>query len=65
MKAGRIILLILGCLMVVMGIIWALQGLNIIKYGNVMVGHMRWVLIGGVVALAGAGVILVSRRRPS
>ena len=65
MKAGRIAAMIVGVILVLLGIIWALQGLNIIKYGSLMVGHLRWVPIGALVAAAGIGLILFSRRRRS
>jgi hypothetical protein len=50
------ILIILGSLLVLTGGIWVLQGTNVLTQGE-MAGHMKWTLIGGV--LAAVGIVLV------
>ncbi|MGB3335993.1 MAG: hypothetical protein WBA73_02335 [Devosia sp.] len=55
---------IVGLLLVLVGIVWILQGANILG-GSVMSGQSQWLYIGIVVALVGAGItFLVRRRRP-
>ncbi len=54
-----------GLLAVVLGLLWTLQGLDVID-GSVMSGVSFWAFVGPVVALA--GVVLIVRamraRRP-
>ena len=53
---------IAGALMVLLGLVWVLQGASILG-GSVMSGQSQWLYIGIVVALAGAGIIYWVRRR--
>jgi hypothetical protein len=59
----KLILTIAGALMVLMGAVWFLQGINVLP-GSFMTGHIQWAVYGGVLALAGVGVIVWARRRP-
>ena len=54
MKSG---LNILGGFLFVIGLVWSLQGLNVIL-GSFMSGQTKWLYIGIVVAIAGL-VLLV------
>jgi hypothetical protein len=59
----RIGLNILGAILVLLGALWALQGLNVIG-GSFMTGQTQWLVIGVVVALAGVALLgWVNRRR--
>ena len=49
----------LGVLLVLMGLIWTLQGLDILKGSELMSGKTVWAIIGAIVAVTGA--LLVSR----
>ena len=49
----------LGVLLALMGLIWTLQGLNVLKGSAVMSGKPIWAIIGSIVALT--GVFLVTR----
>jgi hypothetical protein len=50
-----------GVLSIVVGAVWALQGLNVVQ-GSPMTGHGEWIVFG--LALAGLGVaLLVGARR--
>jgi len=51
-------LLAVGALLVLVGIVWTLQGLGYLP-GSVMTGVTLWAVIGPVVALA--GILLVIR----
>jgi uncharacterized membrane protein HdeD (DUF308 family) len=50
-----------GVLFVVVGAVWALQGLNVLT-DSVMSDDKTWALIGPVVALAGLILIIVGVR---
>jgi hypothetical protein len=58
----RLILNIVGVLMVLMGTVWILQGINILP-GSFMTGQIRWAVYGGVTAFVGLGLLLAANRR--
>lgn len=55
--------LALGVLLVVVGLVWTLQGLGVIG-GSAMSGVTLWAVVGPLVALTGVGLAVTSRRRP-
>jgi uncharacterized membrane protein len=64
-KFVKILLMILGVLMVLMGCLWIGQGLNIIKWPETsfMIGVPMWSWNGMFLAIAGAALIWWSRRK--
>jgi hypothetical protein len=58
--------LILGVFAVLVGIVWTLQGLNILK-GSGMSGNPMWAVIGPILAIVGLALVgfmaLAGRRR--
>jgi LPXTG-motif cell wall-anchored protein len=60
MKA--ITLNIVGALLVLMGAIWFLQGINVLP-GSFMTGQLRWAVIGGIAVAAGVALLVTARRR--
>jgi len=62
----RWVLIVVGVLMLVSGLVWTLQGLDVLG-GSAMSGETIWAVIGPIVAVA--GVVLVGlgvrRRVPS
>jgi hypothetical protein len=54
----------IGVLLVLMGLIWTLQGLDVLKGSSVMSGKPLWAVIGSIVALAGVALVLGKTRRP-
>jgi hypothetical protein len=58
----RILMAILGVLMVLMGGIWFLQGINVLP-GSFMTGELRWAVYGGILAAVGIGLLWRARRR--
>ena len=48
----------LGVVLVLMGLIWTLQGLDVLKGSSVMSGKPLWAVIGPIVALAGIALIV-------
>ena len=61
----RIVSSLLGVLMVCMGGIWMLQGLNIAFRVGFMVGDRQWVAWGALLALVGVCQVIWSNTRPS
>jgi hypothetical protein len=62
----QVVSTLLGVLMVCMGGIWVLQGLNIaFLEGSFMAGAPQWAVYGAILALFGIGQVLwsVTRRR--
>jgi hypothetical protein len=61
----RIILRVVGVLMMLMGVIWFLQGINILP-GSFMTGQIQWAVYGSGTALVGLVLIVIAnRRRPA
>jgi hypothetical protein len=58
------LLIAVGALLVVAGVVWALQGLGYIG-GSVMSGVTFWAVAGPLVALAGLAMATVGVRRRS
>lgn len=58
----KIALSIISVLLVLMGGIWALQGLSILG-GSFMVGQTRWLYIGLLTMIFGGVLFFVTRRR--
>ena len=59
----RIVSTLLGVLMVCIGGIWVLQGLNIAFKVGFMVGDKQWVAWGALLALVGVGQVVWSNVR--
>jgi hypothetical protein len=59
----RIISSLLGLLMIAMGGVWVLQGLNIAFRVGFMVGDKRWVAWGALLALVGVAQVVWSNTR--
>jgi uncharacterized membrane-anchored protein YitT (DUF2179 family) len=58
----RIGMAIPGVLMVLMGGVWFLQGINVLP-GSFMTGELRWAVYGGILAAAGIALLWRARRR--
>ncbi len=61
----RVVSSLVGLMMVAMGVIWILQGLNLAFRVGFMVGQRRWVLFGTILALFGIAQIVWSNIRQS
>ena len=61
----RTLLLIVGIFIVLIGLIWTGQGAGIVRWPvqSFMIDQSKWMLYGGLTALGGALLILLSRRR--
>ena len=59
----RVVSSLMGLLMVVVGIVWILQGLNLAFRVGFMVGDKRWVVYGAILALVGVAQVISSNTR--
>jgi hypothetical protein len=58
------VLVAIGALVVVMGVVFMLQGFGLIG-GSAMTGSVLWAILGPIIALAGIALIVVGvRSRP-
>ena len=61
MRIGRGVL---GGLLIMIGAVWILQGINVLP-GSFMTGQTRWAVYGGIAAAAGVGLLWTAKRRAS
>ena len=54
-------LLFAGALLVLTGVVWILQGINVLP-GSFMTGQIRWAYAGIVAAVIGGGVLWIALR---
>jgi hypothetical protein len=58
----KIVLSIVGVLISLTGLVWFLQGINILP-GSFMTGQLRWAIYGGIALVIGIGLIVFANRR--
>ena len=54
----------IGVVLILVGVLWTLQGLDVVG-GSGMSGETMWAVIGSIVALAGLGLFITARRSRS
>jgi hypothetical protein len=59
----RIVSSLIGIAMILMGIVWMLQGLNLAFRVGFMVGNYHWTIYGAILALVGAAQLIWSNAR--
>lgn len=64
MAALRVIATIFAGPLLLIGVIWMLQGFNILP-GSFMTGHIIWAVYGAPMAAAGAALVWWVNRRPN
>ena len=57
----RIALNIVAGLLLLAGVIWFLQGINVLP-GSFMTGQIQWAIYGGIAVAAGIGLFLGANR---
>ena len=57
----KTVLRIFGLLLMALGVIWFLQGINVLP-GSFMTGQTQWAIYGGISFVAGLGLFAASRR---
>jgi hypothetical protein len=60
---NRTTMLAVGVVLVVVGALWFLQGIDVVG-GSGMSGKTLWAVVGPVVALAGLVLVVAGARRP-
>ncbi len=61
----RIVVRVLAILLIAVGIIWILQGINVLP-GSFMTGQIQWAWRGAIAAVVGLVVLLFTfRRKPA
>jgi len=64
-RVMRVVSSLIGVAMILMGIVWVLQGLNLAFRVGFMVGDYHWTIYGSILALVGAAQVLWSNLRQS
>ena len=59
----RIVSSLIGIAMILMGIVWMLQGLNLAFRRGFMVGDYHWTIYGAILAVIGIGELIWSNTR--
>jgi hypothetical protein len=59
----RVVSTLLGVVMILMGGVWILQGLNLAFRVGFMVGNYHWTIYGTILALVGVAQIVWSNTR--
>ena len=59
----QMLMTIVGVLLVLVGGIWILQGINVLP-GSFMTGQTKWAIYGAMAAVAGVVLIVLARRGP-
>jgi hypothetical protein len=54
---------VLGLLLILIGAIWILQGINLLP-GSFMTGQPRWAVYGAISVAAGIGLLWTAKQRP-
>ncbi len=62
-RTGRTALITVGVIALIVGAVWAGQGLNLIP-GSFMTGSRMWLSIGLIIAIVGIILIVLGLRRP-
>jgi hypothetical protein len=57
----RITLNIVGSLLVLSGVVWFLQGINLLP-GSFMTGQIRWAVYGSIAVASGIALLLAAKR---
>jgi hypothetical protein len=58
----RIVLRLVGGLLVIVGSIWFLQGVNVLP-GSFMTGQIRWAVNGGISVVVGIIVLVAAAKK--
>ena len=62
-RAARILVIAVGVIAIIVGFVFAGQGLNLIP-GSSMTGDRTWLYVGVIVAIVGIVLVVLGLRRP-
>jgi len=57
----KAVLNIVGALVIVIGVIWVLQGINVLP-GSFMTGQMQWAYNGAIAIVVGVVMLILARK---
>ena len=57
----RTVALVFGSFLLLMGIVWILQGINVLP-GSFMTGQTKWAVNGAIAAVLGIALLVWARR---
>ena len=57
----RILMMVAGVLLLFVGCVWILQGINVLP-GSFMTGQTKWAVIGTITLVVGIVLIVLARR---
>ena len=60
-EAMRIVMMVAGVLLLFVGCVWILQGINVLP-GSFMTVQTKWAVIGAITVIVGIVLIVLSRR---
>ncbi len=60
-RSMQLVARVLGVLFIAVGMIWILQGINVLP-GSFMTGQIQWAYRGGMAVVAGVALLLVAGR---
>jgi len=58
----KLTLRIMGVLIGLMGLVWFLQGINLLP-GSFMTGQIQWAVYGAIALVIGIAIVLLANRR--
>jgi LPXTG-motif cell wall-anchored protein len=58
----KIVLNVVAVLLILFGVGWFLQGINVLP-GSMMSGQAQWAVYGGIAVLIGIGLLVYTNRR--
>ncbi len=58
----KILVSIIGVLLIILGIIWFFQGINVLP-GSFMTGHPIWAVLGVIAIIIGVVLLVVANRK--
>jgi hypothetical protein len=58
----KIFLSIIAVLLILVGIVWILQGINVLG-GSAMSGQSQFAIFGGIAAIVGIGLLVFANRK--
>jgi Mg2+ and Co2+ transporter CorA len=63
LNSRRLALIIVGAILLLMGIVFSLQGADVITGSQVMSGNSAYIYIGGVVSVVGIVLLVLAYRQ--
>jgi hypothetical protein len=57
----RIVMYVVGVLLVLNGLIWFFQGINVLP-GSFMTGQIKWAVYGGISFVVGIALLVAARK---